>query len=482
MHWVKQVFDEAGLCNPGKLLPREQVAPDAGSAPRAPAEPDIGSAIASELGSGCLLDDGGAFVIDGRPAPLVAAPRSLEQLAGLMTLASRARWAVVPAGQGTWLAGGFPLKRVDLVVSTMRLGTGGGGGGGGRGGGGGAIDHAPDDLLATVSAGVTLDELNARLARGGQWWPLDPPGAGTVGATIATGSAGPLAASYGTPRDLVLGLTLVRADGRIVRAGGRVVKNVAGYDMVRLYTGSWGTLGIIAEAHLRLCPLPAADETRVMTAGHPGQLAALAAELSRGARLAPAAAEIVSPAGADALGQRTGHWRMAVRWLGHEAAVADAVAEAKGAAARSGVLFDRREGVWKRASALEERLRPGLSVRVDVPPRAIEEMIPHATLLAGGEHPPLQASPLTGRMWIFVPAPLYEATKSARLWALRLAELRRAAEQCGGGARVELAPASLRGQFDPWGEVGATLSWQAGLKRRFDPDGILKTGFFVGGL
>jgi glycolate oxidase subunit GlcD len=473
MRWVKAVFDPAGLCNPGKLLPDEPDTPipgrvvDPSGEAMTPVKKDVVALIESAIGSDCLLRDPSAYFVDDRQAEVVAAPTSIAELAELMKLASSEGWSIVPAGQGGWLQAGGPVERGGLVVTTQRLGE--------------SLKHYPEDLLASVPANTTLADLNAELSKEGQWWPLDPLGGGTVGATIATASAGPLAAAYGTPRDLVLGLTVVRCDGEIVRAGGRVVKNVAGYDMVKLLTGSWGTLGIIVKAHLRLHACPRADTTRAFGAGNPGDLAALATELGGSDSLAPAAAEIASPAAATALGVGIDEWVLAVRWLGHEAAVKDAVRAAKAAAGRRGIRVERRDKIWQSVTTIEESLRPALAVRVDLPPRSVEEFIGLAGRFGGGWMKPLLAAPLLGRIWVFVPEADYEAA-GERLWALRLAELRREIGESGGCARIERAPARLRSIVDPWGDAGPALRLNGGLKLRFDPDSILKPGFFVGGL
>ena len=473
MRWVKEIFDPTGLCNPGKLLPAERepaAVPEGFQA--GPTRDRRGKSIAvfieSEFGSDCLADDPGAFAIDGRPPQAVATPGSVAELCELLKLASSSGWTVVPAGRGTWLSTGHPLQRADIVISTLRLN--------------GAVHHHPEDLLATVKAGISLADLNAALAGTRQWWPLDPLGDGTVGGTIATGAAGPLAALYGTPRDLVLGLSAVLADGRVVKAGGRVVKNVAGYDMVKLYTGSWGTLGIITEAHLRLHPRPQADRSLVFKARRPNELAAFARALSGSDRLAPAAAELVSPEAATVFGPEGEQWWMAVRWLGHELAVDDALRAAEDAAASQGIAQERGDKFWGPVAEIERHLRPALTVRADVPLRAMDELIRLATPFAGGQTPPLMASPLLGRLWVFVSPSLYGTAKGERTWALRVEELRREAAESGGFVRVERASAPLRGIVDPWGDPGAAHAIDSGLKNRFDPERILKPGFFVGGL
>jgi D-lactate dehydrogenase (cytochrome) len=464
MHWVKRVFDPAGLCNPGKLLPDQDTSgTEPEPAARTP-KADPAAAIESALGPECLLRDPAGFVVDGKPAEVVAAPASIEQLSELMKLAHSAGWGVVPAGRGRWLASGKPLRRADVVVSSRRLR--------------GRVGHHPDDLLATVRAGTTLAFLNESLARAGQWWPLDPLGGGTVGATIASACSGPLAATFGAPRDLVLGLTVVLADGRVVKAGGRVVKNVAGYDMVKLFTGSFGTLGIIAEAHLRLYALPQGDRTLVFASEDVRKLLELAAALAERGRLAPAAAEILSPAAASAVAIAADDWRMAVRWLGHDAAVEDAVQAADRLAGQFDAKFEQEDGLWPALTAIEENLRPRLSVRARAPMRATGELIRHAGLFVKGERPVLVASPLLGRAWILVDESSYWATPDVRRWALRVEELGRAAAEAGGSVSVGAAPVEFRSVFDPWGNAGRVAHLAAGLKRRFDPNTVLKPGYF----
>jgi glycolate oxidase FAD binding subunit len=463
MRWVKQVFDPAGLCNPGKLLPDRIELRQAAAETFRPAPVESpATAVASALGAECLLENPEEFVIDGKPAQVVAAPASVEELSELMKLAHSARWGVVPAGGGSWLASGKPLQRTDLVISTGRLAT--------------AVEHQPDDLLATVQAGTSLADLNQALAREAQWWPLDPLGGGTLGATIATASSGALAATFGAPRDLVLGLTAVLADGRVVKAGGRVVKNVAGYDMVKLFTGSFGTLGIITEAHLRLHAVPQADETRVIAADDARKLTKLATDLAASERLAPAATEILSPAAASAAGPRTDEWRMAVRWLGHRLAVKDAVQAAGALASRAGAEIEADNELWPRVTAIEKRLLPALCVRIVVPPRGTAEMIRQALLIKSATPPALVASPWLGRVWVLVSKSMYQSA-DVRRWARIIEEMRRVAAEAGGNVRVESAPVELRRVVDSWGHPGRAGRIGKGLKKHFDPDAILKPGF-----
>ena len=155
------------------------------------------------------------------------------------------------SGRSKWLDAGRPVRAAKDL--SLRDDTG-------------VVSYVPGDLTLTVRAGTTLGEIERVTLEHDQWLPLDPYGSvdGTIGATIATASAGPLAASFGLPRDLVLGLEFVNGRGEVIRAGGKVVKNVAGFDLSRLLTGSWGTLGVITEVTLRLYARPRADRTFVV--------------------------------------------------------------------------------------------------------------------------------------------------------------------------------------------------------------------------
>ena len=167
----------------------------------------------------------------------------------------------------------------------------------------GTVSYVPGDLTLTVRAGTSLAEIAKTTSEHGQWLPLDPYGSdeGTIGATIATASAGPLASTFGLPRDLLLGLEFVNGRGEVVRAGGRVVKNVAGFDLSRLLTGSWGTLGVITEVTLRLYARPLADRTFVVPLGG-SEKKSTALIHAMYASLSPYALQLLSVATANALG------------------------------------------------------------------------------------------------------------------------------------------------------------------------------------
>jgi glycolate oxidase FAD binding subunit len=237
----------------------------------------------------------------GPQTMLTVAPASTEDAAAVMRVAAEFRLSVQPRGGGSRLSWGTPAS-CDLTIDTGRMS--------------GVAEHAAGDLVARVRAGTRMADVAAELARAGQEIALDVPGTATVGGVVASGLAGPRRLRYGTPRDLLIGITVVRADGVIARSGGKVVKNVAGYDLGKLFAGSDGTLGLITEVTFRLHPLPAA---RVYVTGEYGAvsaacdavaaaanspLVASAVELSRARPGAPVRVGVLLEGSADGTGSR----------------------------------------------------------------------------------------------------------------------------------------------------------------------------------
>jgi glycolate oxidase FAD binding subunit len=225
---------------------------------------------------------GHADAVDGHQPKLVLAPGDAATAASMLQWADTERLTVIPRGAGTKLAWGSPPSSADLVLSTVRLIAG--------------VDHCAGDLTAILPAGASLAQVNEVLGHEGQWLPLDPPlsDRATIGGIVATNDSGPRRHRYGTARDLIIGIEMALVDGRTAKAGGRVVKNVAGYDLSRLLCGSFGTLAFIISAIFKLAPLPAASRTVVATAGTAQQLGRLALALAA-AQLTPSAVELDSP-------------------------------------------------------------------------------------------------------------------------------------------------------------------------------------------
>jgi glycolate oxidase FAD binding subunit len=189
-----------------------------------------------------------ADAVDGVVPRQIVEPADANELAAALQAASRETKVTVLRGGGTKLGWGRPPSAIDLVVSTAQLNT--------------LLVHRHGDMTATAHAGVTLAQFNRELSRHGQWLPIDSAfDAATIGGIVATNDSGPVRHRYGTPRDLLIGVTLALTDGRIVKAGGHVVKNVAGYDLGKLVSGSFGTLGAIVDATFKLLPIPQASAT-----------------------------------------------------------------------------------------------------------------------------------------------------------------------------------------------------------------------------
>jgi FAD/FMN-containing dehydrogenase len=260
--------------------------------------PDLFYSLAQIVGDAHVVSQDGTVIVS---------PASAEEISEIMKLASAERWTVMPAGAMTWIK-----STANIIVSTLRLNQ--------------IIEHEPADLVAIAQAGVTLSAFNAKLAENGQWLPLDPPddGRATLGGVVATGIGGPQQLGYGRPRGSVIGMKVVLADGSMIKAGGRVVKNVAGYDLCKLFTGSYGSLGIITELNFKLRPRPAREAT-VIGRG--------TAQDVLEARLFPVAAEIVNDV-------------LHVRFAGNEKGVAYQVEQARKLLKDAEVVMDDGD-LWK---------------------------------------------------------------------------------------------------------------------------------------
>src|SRR6266516_3928610 len=239
-------------------------------------------AVRPALAAACpALTDGTADdAVAGVVPSFVAAPASTAEAAALLRTAAEAGLAVMPRGAGTGLTWGTPPSRCDLVVDLRSMDQ--------------VVEHEAGDLVARVQAGATIGQLAVVLGSAGQQLALDVPAEATVGGVVATGTAGPRRFRYGTPRDLLIGITVVRADGVVARAGGKVVKNVAGYDLGKLFAGSHFTLGLITEAVFRLHPLPQSSTYLTLTCPT-GADAADRVRASIESQLVPSAAEIDRP-------------------------------------------------------------------------------------------------------------------------------------------------------------------------------------------
>jgi glycolate oxidase subunit GlcD len=365
---VRAAFDPLGLCNPGKIVPMlrgcgeaKAVASDNGSATQAVhmpivATPEIEVATPAPFDPDRARSFLGQIVgdanISSHNAAIIVTPASAEEISEILKLASSERWTIVPAGGMTWLQ-----STANLIVSTSRLNR--------------IIEHEPADLIAVAQAGVRLTDFNAKLAENGQWLPLDPPddGRATLGGVVATGIGGAQQFGYGRPRGSVIGMNVVLADGSMIKAGGRVVKNVAGYDLCKLFTGSYGSLGIITELNFKLRPRPAREAT-VIARGAIEELRQSARAILE-ARLFPVAAELSTDA-------------LFVRFAGNEKGVAFQTEQALKLLKNAEIVLDDAE-LWKNIAAArvsEGRIREAPSGTAKVLMERIKRQLDPKNILA----------------------------------------------------------------------------------------------------
>ena len=359
-------------------------------------------------------------------------------------------------GSGRWLDAGRPV-RAERTLALAPLA--------------GIADYVPGDLTLTARAGTTLAEIARATAANGQWLTLDPFGedAGTIGATVATGSYGPLATAFGTPRDLALGVEFVTGTGAIVRAGGRVVKNVAGFDLVRLVTGAWGTLGALTEVSVRLRARPEVDATVAVAAGTTREDLAALAERLRGLPFVPYAAEVVSPTLAARLGLEARRWLL-TRLGGSE----DATNAQLTALAGLGEIREAPDAVWQTLRGVE--LPGAASLRLSRLPSRFPDTWAEATRLT--EHFPdalVHGTPLRGVVRCIV-NDVSTARDGGRGHAHGGFEerLARALTMPFDGTRVlERMPSAIWRSFAP---SAVTDRLSQGIKTAYDPQCLLNPG------
>src|ERR1019366_3304798 len=248
----------------------------------------MGDVILEDIGAateGHAVGATEADAVDGMPPRWVAHADNTEQTAAVMRVAANHDLAVVVRGSGTKLTWGARPDRVDLVLDATRMNA--------------VVEHGAGDLIVVVGAGLRIDTLQADLVGSGQWLGVGSPRRGTVGGLSASAATGPTRLLHGPVRDLLIGVTVVRADGVVAHAGGKVVKNVAGYDVVKLLTGSLGTLAVITQAAFRLHPLPEAQRWVSVPVTHPDGIQALVQQGVHSQR-APTAGELDGPTASGA--------------------------------------------------------------------------------------------------------------------------------------------------------------------------------------
>jgi len=396
-----------------------------------------------------------------RPA-FVASPTSTDEAAALLRAAAAHGLAVVPRGAGTGLGWGTPPASCDLVVDTSLMDR--------------VLEHAAGDLVARMQAGVSIGKAGSVLAAAGQQLALDAPADATVGGVVATGTAGPRRFRYGAPRDLLIGITVVRADGVVAHSGGKVVKNVAGYDLGKLFAGSQGTLGLITEATFRLHPLPALTAWVTGDFG-PSDLAGAASAVASaaGSALVPSAVELEwtggprSPAG-PRVGVLLEGSRAGVPERARQMAELLASAGATPTTAVSEVLFRW----WQ---PVPEAGAPGTVVRISYWVRELGEVLDAlSTAAAGAGVLPTVGGPAGAGMVYARLDPGTEPDSATRF----VCGLRDRLDGVRGSVVVLAAPPPVMAAAGAYGPVPGAALMRA-IKDQFDPDHRMAPGRLTGG-
>ena len=390
--------------------------------------------------------------IDGARPELTLRPPDGEVLGRALRALGACGLAALVEGGGNRLGFGNLSSRGEVRLSSRRLR--------------GVEEFDPDEGVCHVRAGTPLAELRAAVRAGGWELPLDAPGSGaTVGGVLAAAAVGPRAQGFGLPRDLVLGLEVVLASGERTHCGGRVVKNVTGYDLNKVYTGSFGTLGVIEGAWLRLRPLP--ESTAVLEA-EPSSLDGLC-ELGLAAARRASARAVAIAASARTPTER--ELRLVVELAGDARSVeGDAAWLAQQGGARPAEV-----GALDRVRALQGA-RPGASrlrFRISALASRLEPALAQLCAVSAN----VLVYPGLGLLYADVSL---EGERDPEEVGAAFRRIARTARAAGGGFACEAAPAWAKQGRDVFGEPPAALELMAALKRRFDPTGLLNPGRFAG--
>ncbi|NJR56563.1 MAG: FAD-binding oxidoreductase [Acaryochloris sp. CRU_2_0] len=416
-----------------------------------------------------------AQILQAEPYPAcIVYPRTRTELAAIVTQANQHQWRLLICGQGSKLHWGGLTQNIDLLVSTQDLNQ--------------VIDHVVGDLTVTAEAGVTLATLQKQLAKTQQFLALDPayPDQATLGGLLATRDTGSWRHRYGSLRDMCLGMTLVRADGQVAKAGGRVVKNVAGYDLMKLVTGSYGTLGVIAEMTLRLYPLPESSTTVILT-GSQRDIAALTRGILN-STLTPTAVDLLSGSALKPW-HDSGELGLVVRLQSLPESVAqqcDRILHQADAQGLSALTLGPAEesGFWQQIT--HQFWQPpspsALVCKLGVLPAQATQILTTLTTYCQQQGLTSQcrihASSGTGALRI-EDERLQQDPLSAVTW---VQALRSQTQQAQGYLSVLEAPPTLKQALDIWGYTDNAFQVMQSLKQQFDPKNILNPARFVGGL
>jgi len=396
-----------------------------------------------------------ANALSGVHPQLILEPTTEQQLAAALRIASEAGLAVIPRGGGTKLSWGNPPLRADLILSTTRLKQ--------------IVEHAWADLTVIVEAGCTIQKLQQTLAQHGQLLALDPlwPEEATVGGVLSTNDSGALRLRFGALRDLIIGVTIALPDGTLASSGGKVVKNVAGYDLPKLVTGALGTLGVITRAVFRLHPLPHGSRSFSIPAANPDEAQELVLGIqdsklahvalqSRFSGDAPPSIDILFEGTESGLDAQAIHLRALCR--------SQQISEV------SSEIWSARQDLWSFSNPEETAIVKTSTLPADLG-RTVE-LFRRSTNSAQVCWKSLMYA--TGLGWLRLEGRPDDLHRT-------LATLRADVERMGGSLVLLHRPATLP-PFDAWGTPGDSLGLMKAVKRQLDPANTLNPGRFLGGI
>ena len=390
--------------------------------------------------------------VEGVEPDFVVEPGSVQEISDVMKLAASEGLAVAPRGSGTKTHIGDPPRRLDLIVSTARMNE--------------VLEHTPGDQIVRLEAGVKLEDLQEHVSGSDQMLAIDPPESGaTIGGIVATNSSGPRRYRYGTIRDLIIGITVVLQDGTVAKAGGKVVKNVAGYDLSKLFTGSLGTLGIIANANFRLHPRPEAARTVAVEVAGPQQAQAAAQAI------------VHSQIEATAVELHYGEDEKQLKVL------LESIPGGIDAKTETAFFLLKQFGEVRTLSD-EEADHPGhlttaeVVLKIGTPPAdlaAVLESVFGAAERKGLEHPRI-----TGHAGSGVTLVGFSGESEAGAAGF-VEEMREIWVRRGGSVTLQRAPLTLKQRVSTWDNGGDYLGLIRRVKEKFDPRGGMNPGRFLGG-
>jgi glycolate oxidase FAD binding subunit len=427
--------------------------------------------------------DAGAAVcapleVDGAIPDVAVFPDKAEQVAAVLHFASEHRLALIPRGYGTKISLGTRPRRYDIALSVRELKR--------------VIHYEPADLTIGVEAGMTLAEFQTLVGKNGLWLPLDPRGGAesSIGGIIAANAAGPLRQGFGGPRDMVIGLKIATTDGKIAKTGGRVVKNVAGYDLGKLLTGSMGTLGVIVEANLKLFPKPPERATFAIPVGSMDAARDLRRSILRSPldpmRLLLLDATAVALVDGAVKVPETPAAELWIELGGSHRVIERCMLELRHLASGVGATLARREDAelaWEKVSNLAHWLQPKYRdvtvLKVALPLAATEEFMRRARQAAESENISIAAFAQVGVGLLHLCVLQETLGSNTAAWVVRQ---RQAATELRGSLVIEHCPLDLKGQVDVWGAHGDDLEAMRKMKVAWDPQAVLSPGRFVDGI